>query len=150
MIFRKDLGKNMAKIDKKRILDKIRVIQDCISKLDVLSQLSIDEFISDFKNFDSAKYNLQIAIEAMIDIGNHIISRKGLGTPKTYSDTFEILHKYKVIPKKDAVSYKLMAKFRNRIVHFYDDVDDGEVYNILQNNLDDFNSYIEHVNKLLV
>ncbi|MDD4568691.1 MAG: DUF86 domain-containing protein, partial [Tepidanaerobacteraceae bacterium] len=92
----------MTQIDKKRILDKIRVIQDCLSKLDVLSRLSVDEFTSDFKNFDSAKYNLQIAIEAMIDIGNHIISRKGLGTPKTYRDTFEILHKGQVVPKEDA------------------------------------------------
>jgi uncharacterized protein YutE (UPF0331/DUF86 family) len=58
----------MAQIDKKRILDKVRVIQDCLFKLDVLSRLSLDEFTSDFKNFDSAKYNLQIAIEAMIDI----------------------------------------------------------------------------------
>ncbi|HHV17555.1 MAG TPA: DUF86 domain-containing protein [Thermoanaerobacterales bacterium] len=139
----------MAQIDKKRILDKVRVIQDCLFKLDVLSRLSLDEFTSDFKNFDSAKYNLQIAIEAMIDIGNHIISRKELGTPKTYRDTFEVLHKGKVIPKEDATTYKLMARFRNRIVHFYDDVDDKEVYNILQNNLGDFNSFIDHVSKLL-
>jgi uncharacterized protein YutE (UPF0331/DUF86 family) len=139
----------MAQVDKKRMLDKIRVIQDCIYKLDVLSQLSVDDFTSDFKNFDSAKYNLQIAIEAMIDIGNHIISRKGLGTPKTYRDTFEILHKGEVIPKEDTATYKLMARFRNRIVHFYDDVDDKEVYNILQNNLGDFNSFIEHVNRFI-
>lgn len=52
------------------------------------------------KYFDSAKYNLQTAIEAMIDIGNHIISRKGFEIPKTYADTFEILHKNGIIEKK--------------------------------------------------
>lgn len=139
----------MPQIDKKRVLDKIRIIQDCLSKLRILSRLSVDDFTSDFKNFDSAKYNLQIAIEAMIDIGNHIISREGLGTPKTYRDTFEILHKGKIIPKEDLATYKLMARFRNRIVHFYDEIDDREVFNILQNNLGDFSSFIEHVNKLL-
>ena len=90
----------MAEIDKRRVMEKIRIIQECLNKLRTLSQLSVDEFTSDFKNFDSAKYNLQIAIEAMIDIGNHIISRKGLGTPKTYRDTFEALHKGNIIPKK--------------------------------------------------
>lgn len=139
----------MAQIDKKRVLDKIRIIQDCLYKLRALSQLSIDDFTSDFKNFDSAKYNLQIAIEAMINIGNHIISRKGLGAPKTYRDTFEILHKGNILSKENAATYKLMARFRNRIVHFYDEVDDREVYNILQNNLSDFSSFIEHINKLL-
>jgi uncharacterized protein YutE (UPF0331/DUF86 family) len=92
----------MPEIDIKRVLDKIRVIEDSLSKLKTLAQLSLDEFISDFKYFDSAKYNLQTAIEAMIDIGNHIISRRGLGIPKTYADTFEILQKSGIIAKKDA------------------------------------------------
>lgn len=130
-------------------MDKINVIQICLTKLNVLSQFSIADFISDFKNFDSAKYNLQIAIEAMIDIGNHIISRKGLKTPKTYSDTFEILFNGNILPKKDVGTYKLMARFRNRIVHFYDEVNDKEVYQILQNSLDDFESFIRHINKIL-
>ena len=89
----------MAQIDKKRILDKVRVIQDCLFKLDVLSRLSLDEFTSDFKNFDSAKYNLQIAIEAMIDIGNHIISRKELGTRKLIV-ILSGLHKVKSYQRK--------------------------------------------------
>lgn len=139
----------MAEIDKRRVMEKIRIIQECLNKLRTLSQLSVDEFTSDFKNFDSAKYNLQIAIEAMIDIGNHIISRKGLGTPKTYRDTFEALHKGNIIPREDLATYKLMVRFRNRIVHFYDEIDDREVYKILQNNLGDFSSFIEHVDKIL-
>ena len=77
----------MAQVDKKRILDKIRVIEESINKLKTLAQLCLEEFTMDFKNFDSAKYNLQTAIEAMVDIGNHIISRQGLGAPKTYRDT---------------------------------------------------------------
>ena len=85
----------------------------------------------------------------MIDIGNHIISRKGLKTPKTYSDTFEILFNGNILPKKDVGTYKLMARFRNRIVHFYDEVNDKEVYKILQNSLDDFESFIRHINKIL-
>jgi hypothetical protein len=43
----------MPEIDIKRVLDKIRVIEDSLSKLKTLAQLSIDEFISDFKYFDS-------------------------------------------------------------------------------------------------
>ena len=33
-----------------------------------------------------------------------------------------------------------MAKFRNLIVHLYWKVDNKEVYNILKNNLDDFDA----------
>jgi len=139
----------MAKIDRKRVLDKIEVIQNSLDKLETLSCMSESDFIMDFKNFDSAKYNLQIAIEAMIDAGNHIISRKGYGSPKTYSDVFEILQDNGAIPENDAKTYKLMARFRNRIVHFYDEVDDKEVYSIVQSKMKDFKSFIEHITGFL-
>lgn len=42
-----------------------------------------------------------------------------------------------------------MAKFRNRIVLFYDEVDDKEVYRILQDNLEDFNSFMRQIRKFL-
>jgi uncharacterized protein YutE (UPF0331/DUF86 family) len=38
--------------------------------------------------------------------------------------------------------YKAMTKFRNKIVHFYDKVDDAEVYNIIINNLQDIENFI--------
>lgn len=38
-----------------------------------------------------------------------------------------------------------MVSFRNRVVHLYWDVDDEIVYRILQENLDDFETYIAYV-----
>lgn len=57
----------MIEIDKKRILDKLQVIQDTLSKLTILSELSEDEFIQDFRNYDSTKYNFEKIIEAIIE-----------------------------------------------------------------------------------
>ncbi|RKL63573.1 DUF86 domain-containing protein [Thermoanaerobacteraceae bacterium SP2] len=59
-------------IDKEKTLNKINIIETFLSELRQLSALSLNEFKNDFKNYDSAKYNLQISIEAMIDIGNNI------------------------------------------------------------------------------
>ena len=36
-------------------------------------------------------------------------------------------------------------KFRNRIVHLYQEVDDSEIYRILQENLDDIKGFIQVV-----
>jgi len=139
----------MIEIDKKKILDKLQVIQDTLSKLVILSELSEDEFIEDFKNYDSAKYNLVKVIEAIIDISNHIIARRKLGIPKTFSDTFEILGKSGLISKDEAETYKRMARFRNRLVHFYQEVNDREVYKILKNNLLNIERFINFVGKLI-
>lgn len=129
-------------IDENKIIKKINTIKKALINLNELAKLKPDEFLSDFKYYDSAKYNLQIAIEAMIDIGNHVISRFNYDPPKTYADTFEILGKNNLLPSDLVNTYKLMAKFYNRIVHFYDDINESEVYNIMQNNLSDFEKFV--------
>ncbi|MDK2814469.1 MULTISPECIES: type VII toxin-antitoxin system HepT family RNase toxin [Thermoanaerobacter] len=136
-------------IDKDKIIKKINVIKKALTNLSELAKLTDNEFSSDFKYYDSAKYNLQIVIEAMIDIGNHIISRLNYEPPKTYADTFEILTKHNILPYDSANTYKLMAKFRNRIVHFYDDISNLEVYNIIQNNLRDFENFLKYISIFL-
>lgn len=136
-------------LDKEKIIKKMNVINKALQNLMELSRVSKEEFLSDFKYYDSAKYNLQVAIEAMIDIGNHIISRLDYEPPKTYADTFEILNKHNILPKDKLNNYKLMAKFRNKIVHFYDDIDEEEIYNILLNNLGDFEDFLKHISYFL-
>ncbi len=89
----------MREVDKTKIIDKLERIYKSLEKLKELSKLSEEDFLSDFKYYDSAKYNFIQCIEAIIDISNHIIARKKLGNPKTYSETFEILGLNEIIPK---------------------------------------------------
>ena len=42
-----------------------------------------------------------------------------------------------------------MAKFRNRLVHLYWEVDDKQVYEILRNRLDDFKMFLDKLSKFL-
>ena len=41
-----------------------------------------------------------------------------------------------------------MAKFRNMVVHLYERIDEEEIYNIVQNHLDDFEYFIKQVVKI--
>lgn len=40
-----------------------------------------------------------------------------------------------------------MAKFRNRIVHMYFDINNGMIYEIIQNNLRDLEAFIKTIVK---
>ena len=42
-----------------------------------------------------------------------------------------------------------MARFRNRIVHFYGQVDPRAVYRLLQDRLDDFDRYLTAIERYL-
>lgn len=134
-------------IDLPKIKQKIMFMQSNLDKLKKLQKVSKDIFIEDFRNVDSAKYLLQVTIEAMLDISNHIIARNRWGKPETNKESFEILAKQGVIGEQYINTYFTMAKFRNRIVHMYFNVSDEMIYEITQNNLDDFEVFIQTIVK---
>jgi len=132
-------------VDESRILHKLQAITDSLSKLEELAQMGRDVFLTDFRSIDSAKYNLQTSIEAMIDICNHIISRKRLRVPATNVESFEVVSEAGLLPADVLPVYRSMARFRDRIVHMYDDVDDSQIHEILQTRLDDIRAFVQHV-----
>jgi len=136
-------------IDKTKILAKLRLIKENMVKLGKLKEVPEEIFKKDFEKYDSAKYSLQTSIEAMIDICNHIISRKCLDMPKTKADAFVILCQNNILSPDMLSTYTAMARFRNRVVHLYEQVDTGDVYNYVTEGLSDFNKFIEDINRYI-
>ena len=77
-------------------------------------------------------------IEACSDIAGHIIADLKYRVPQGYADTFAVLGENSLIDEALAGSLSKMAKFRNVVVHDYDQVDAEIVINILKRQLDDF------------
>jgi len=131
------------------IENKIRKLQDYLEKLSQLAKTDKKEFLSDFRNTESAKYLLQVSIECCLDIANHIIASEKFRSPHDYVDSFRVLHEQGIIPDHLIGNLEEMAKFRNRLVHIYWEINDDLIYEIIQNNLNDFNLFIQSILKLL-
>ncbi|MGE5554331.1 MAG: type VII toxin-antitoxin system HepT family RNase toxin [Betaproteobacteria bacterium] len=129
-------------IDRQKVQSKLETISLCLDRLTKLQKASRDEFLGDFRCIDAAKHNLQVAIEAMIDVANHLIARRGLALPKSHAEAFGIIAREGWISASDAARFALMARFRNRLVHLYEEVSDEEVYRILHEDLGDFRSFL--------
>ena len=54
-----------------------------------------------------------MAIEACLDIANHIVSYEGFREPADNKDTFQVLCEQKIINEELTVNLKKMAQFRN-------------------------------------
>ena len=78
---------------------KLEVIEDEINFLKEIQKLNINEFQRDLRNLKSTCRSLQNAIQALIDLGNHIISSLNLGKPEIYEDIPSLLFENKVITK---------------------------------------------------
>ncbi len=97
----------------------------------------------------AAERFLQLAIESCLNIGNRVLSlqqfEKPIDTPETYPDIFIQLKKIEVIDSSFCDRLVKMAKFRNRLVHLYWEIDKNRLYEILQENLEDFRTFQEKI-----
>lgn len=137
-------------VDNQKVLEKLRMIKENLDKLTTFKDVSVDIFVDDFQKYDAAKYNLQITIEAMLYICNHIIARKAYEVPKTNAEAFRLLCRKKILNPEMEDTFMAMAKFRNRVVHMYEQVDNREIYRIVTEGLGDFQVFIDDITRILI
>ena len=118
-------------------------------KLRKVRLLQEDAFLSDPSIIDSAERNLQIAIQAVIDIGNHIAADMDLGTPRDYKEIFQLLIRNNVIPEPLGAKLISMTDLQNILVHDYLEIDLRLIYRIIQGELDVFDEFIAATLKLI-
>ncbi len=123
--------------------------ENALDALYDLSHLPREEFLKNRHYVSSAKYNLLVAIEACIDIAYHLISKNKMRLPKDYADSFRVLNEKGIISDDLTHRLVLMARFRNRLVHIYWEVDDEFVYEILRKNLSDIEEFMNSISKAL-
>ena len=131
------------------INSRISKIRGYIKILKELKDNNKDDFISNYKIYGLAERYLQLSIECLLDISNHIISRLEIKKPETYQDIFIILGINSIIPEKFAKKLAKMAGFRNILVHGYTNIDETIVYNHLQDEIPDFDKFIKYILKFL-
>ena len=124
-------------------------MDESLRKLRSLSKISKDEFLGHYEKVDTAKYNFIVAIEAIIDICNRIISKRELGFPQDYSDVIKLMSQEGVL-EGDLVGRLIeMVKFRNMLVHLYWKIENDRLYQYLKENLGDFEAFKEAIRKYL-
>ena len=109
-----------------------------------LRELQSVDFATDSENMlirRTVERTLHLAVEAALDIGQHIIAQEGFRRPADNQDVFVVLTEEEIVPPDLLPRLIAMAKFRNLIVHDYARIDDNVVFSILKRRLGDFEAY---------
>ena len=124
------------KLNIEMLTGRIDVIRAALSRLKELSKLSRDEFLEDYKNPASAETFIRHCLEAIFDIGRHILAKTGkVRLTHEYKNIGKGLGESGVISKQLMSTLIEMAGYRNRIVHLYHEITDEELYEIIQKDL---------------
>ncbi|MBM4331957.1 MAG: DUF86 domain-containing protein [Thermodesulfobacteriota bacterium] len=137
-------------INKEVLRTRISYIEDSLQSLGRFKGIQYEEFHSNPDHFRIAFYDLHRSLEAIMDIGSHILSRIPGARPSSYKDIPRLLEKHRIIPS-DFASGQLakMAGYRNRMVHFYGEIPEREIYNIIQEELEDLHTFCAYIDEVL-
>ena len=120
------------------ITKRLQKLDEYINILHKLKRYSYEEFIADPEHYGSVERFLQLALEAISSIGNYIISDLELGIVNWHRDIPAILKEKGHITLQTEEKWIRMIGLRNILAQDYLNIDRQVVYDVLQNNLDDF------------
>ena len=128
-------------VEKDIVAKRIEGIESELQELQHLARQSIEEFSSG-TGHKLAQYHLHRI---------HILSRIPGGQASQYKEIAQKLGEFGIVPKEFADG-KLteMAKYRNRLVHFYAQVSPDELYGLLQHDLPDFDLFLSSIKQVLL
>ncbi|MBW2078654.1 MAG: DUF86 domain-containing protein [Deltaproteobacteria bacterium] len=120
-----------------RIAQKFLQLDEYLGVLRNISKKPIKDFLNDKIIIGSAKYYLQVSIECCLDVANHIIASERFRAPKDYADSFQVIEEEGLITPELGQKLRQMAKFRNRLVRLYGEIDNTYVYEFIKEDLKD-------------
>ena len=128
-------------VNKNVLSARLERLREYLGILVTIQEYDCDRFIQDPFIHGTAERNLHLAIECLLDIGNHIIADLGYAKPESYADIFRILTENQVIPLQLYKNLEGMAAFRNVLVHDYLRLDRKRVHQVIK----DKTQYLEEL-----
>jgi uncharacterized protein YutE (UPF0331/DUF86 family) len=111
-----------------------------------LKNVTYKEFEDSWGMRSMTERALQVAVEILIDISERIIALENAGPASTASECIEKLVALNVLESKEP--FVDMFKFRNVIVHQYEEVDPAILFNLAKNKLGDFRKFMNAIDNV--
>jgi uncharacterized protein YutE (UPF0331/DUF86 family) len=119
-----------GKANQRVIADRLDWVQRMTDEIRALPLDSLDAFTGDRRNIAAAESCLRRALEALLDLGRHLLAKVFGDAVTEYKKIAEELERQGVLAPDAAYRLRVLAGYRNRMVHFYHDVTAEELYAI--------------------
>jgi len=120
-----------GKIREKVVAEKAAVVGQMLAGIESLPLGSLETFLADPRMVAAGESYLRRALEALLDLGRHLLA-KGFGVPAVeYKEIARALGERGVLDADHSRILEQMAGYRNRLVHFYDEISTEELFDIL-------------------
>jgi uncharacterized protein YutE (UPF0331/DUF86 family) len=129
----------------KIIAERSAWITEMITRLRLLPLGTLELFQSDTRNPAAAESYLRRALEALFDLGRHILA-KGFGQAVSeYKEIARVMGQRGILEEEEIKKLVKIAGYRNRMVHFYQEISLQELYDICNRELTDIETLLSSI-----
>ena len=136
-------------VDREVVAGRLAILEENLRLLEPFASLDLDTYLADPRNYGSAERFLQLAIEAVFDIGTHCISALALPRPLAYGDILPTLAQAGIISQETKAELTNLSGFRNVLVHDYARLDRSRVHTVLITRLDGLRRFAAEIARLV-
>jgi uncharacterized protein YutE (UPF0331/DUF86 family) len=134
-------------IDPRVIIQRAAWVRAMIQSVRELPLQDKTEFLGNKHHVAAAESYLRRSLEALFDIGRHILVKKFAFPATEYKEISQGLAEQKVLFPEESGLMRQMAGYRNRMVHFYHEISPDELYDLCQNHLAELSLVLESLLK---
>lgn len=126
-----------AAVSQRVLADRVHWIEKMLSEIRALPLAEPETFFADTRNIWAAESCLRRALEALLDLGRHILAKAFATGVSEYKQIADGLVEKEVLDAHRGEMLRIFAGYRNRLVHFYHEVSGEELYRICSSRLPD-------------
>ncbi|MEW6276119.1 MAG: DUF86 domain-containing protein [Bacillota bacterium] len=135
-------------IDRETIQKKLAELEKYVTELTKHQYYTVEDLRKDLGKQWMVSHGLQLAIQVILDVGNHILSDRGINA-EDYTDVIDKMGEHSILPPKFAKRIRGMAGFRNVIIHGYSVLDLNKLHSVLKDSLADFLEFARYITGFL-
>lgn len=124
---------------------RLAKLEELLQRLRLLTTQSRESFHQDPGLQAQAERWTHLLIECALDLSNHMIADRGWPAATTNREVFRVLADRGVIGQELAERLRAWAGLRNILVHLYLEVDHGLLYDILNQDLGEIESFAQQI-----
>lgn len=133
-------------INRTLVASRLSLILELVHQLDALAACSEAEFLADPRNAGAAESFLRKGLEAVFDVGRHLLAQPGHSDlAREYKTIAQGLGALGVVPREFVSTLLPMAGYRNRLVHLYHEVAAAELYQLMVARRGDLRRFVDYV-----
>lgn len=138
-----------SKLNLEKLMSLLSLVQEGAGDMRELGRLTRDAFLSDRRNPAAAESFLRRSLEAVFDIGRHVLAKEYGEKDVEYKAVARLLAERGVVGEECGVQLLKMAGYRNRMVHMYHQVAPEELYEIITGRLGDLDRFVREIQAFL-